>query len=86
MKGKGKGKGTAKAKAKAKSKNMQKSEKGETTINAEVPARKMIPTTKTGQPEPTRQQSEISLEHVCDKCGAIFATEYELDHHDKTDH
>ena len=30
--------------------------------------------------------NEDQTENYCDKCGAYFATEYELDHHDKTEH
>jgi hypothetical protein len=73
MKGKGKGKG--KGKAKPKTKHMEKSEKGETTIRAQTPARKMALTPR-----------ETNLEYTCDKCGGVFATLFELDHHDKTDH
>jgi DNA-directed RNA polymerase subunit M/transcription elongation factor TFIIS len=86
MKGKGKGKGKGKAKPKSKSnKSMEKSENNEITINTETQSRKDTPTAKTGEPT-IRYQPETSLEFTCDKCGTIFATEYELDHHDKTDH
>lgn len=34
-----------------------------------------------------KENSETGVyDYYCDKCGGIFSSDYELDHHDKTDH
>jgi hypothetical protein len=75
MTGKGKGKGKS-------TKRIKK-----TTI----PEPQQAPPETEGQGQGQGQQREPlmgaqSLGFTCDKCGGVFVTEFELDHHDKTDH